>query len=76
VRKLLVEIVTGIIHVVYGLITSYTSFFNPLLSIFFFSTYLIYQIVDFFSEPDIQELKGDIVEYCVGLVVGLILKII
>jgi hypothetical protein len=75
VRKL-VEIVTNLAHVAYGLITSYTSFFNPLLSLFFFSTYLIYQIVDFFSEPDIAELKYDIVEYCVGLVVGLILKII
>ena len=74
-RKL-VEIVTDIIHTAYGLITSYTSFFNPLLSLFFFLTYLVYQIVDFFSEPDLIELKEDIVEYATGLVVGLILKII
>ena len=77
-RKILVKILTDTAHITYGFITSYTSFFNPLLSTFLFISYFVYQLIDYLSEsePDYCELKEDIVEYCVGLVVGLVVMFI
>jgi hypothetical protein len=69
-------VVTDIAHVVYGFITSYTSFFNPVLSTFFFISYLVYQLFDYLGEQDISEMKEDIVEYAIGLAVGLAVLII
>ena len=74
-RKLL-ETMSDVVHVVYGFITSYTSFFNPVLSILFFISYFAYQLADNMCEQDYCELKEDILEYCIGLVVGLVVLII
>jgi hypothetical protein len=76
VKGKLVKLLTDTIHVIYGFITSYTSFFNPLLSILFFISYFAYQLVDYLGEPDVNEMKEDIVEYTIGLVVGLVVLII
>ena len=70
------KLLTDIAHVVYGFITSYTSFFNPALSVLFFVSYFAYQLVDYLGEPDVNEIKEDIVEYCVGLVGGLVVMFI
>jgi len=69
-RKTLSEIVTDIIHVLYGVITSTVSFFNPTLSIFFFTIYITYQYTEYIGDRDLRSLLGDLVEYTVGLVIG------
>jgi hypothetical protein len=76
VKELLKKLLTDTAHVVYGFITSYTSFFNPALSILFFISYFAYQLADNMCEPDYCELKSDVLEYTIGLVVGLVVLII
>jgi hypothetical protein len=65
VKKLL----TNIAHTVLGIVAELTNTTPAITAI-----YIAYQLVDYLAEKDVEEIKEDIVEYTIGLVIGAIIK--
>jgi hypothetical protein len=65
VKKLL----TDVAHVILGIVAELTNT-TPTIT----ALYIAYQLVDYIAEKDVEEIKEDIVEYTVGLVIGAIIK--
>jgi hypothetical protein len=56
---------SDIVHVLFGVLA-------PLLNQEWLLTliYITYQLIDFIGDEDIKEIKNDIIEYAVGLLIG------
>jgi hypothetical protein len=64
-----VKLLTNIAHMVLGIIAELTNTTPAITAI-----YIAYQLVDFMIERNAEEIKEDIVEYTIGLVIGAIIK--
>jgi hypothetical protein len=61
--------VYDIVHVLFGVLAS---LFNH--EWLFTTIYLFYQLIDFIGDKDVKEVKNDIIEYVVGLVIGFFVR--
>jgi hypothetical protein len=64
-------LLSDLIHVLAGFLTSVFSFHVPVLGVMVFLIYVVYQLVElgsYLESP--SETLGDFREFCVGLVVG------
>lgn len=60
---------SDLIHVIAGLFTSFLVNINPLLSIFIFTSFMIYEIIQDIHVHDVS-IINDILEYTIGLGIG------
>jgi hypothetical protein len=61
--------VYDIVHVLFGVLAS---LFNH--EWLFTTIYIFYQLIDFIGDKDVKEVKNDIIEYVVGLVIGFFVR--
>jgi hypothetical protein len=62
-------LISDIIHIMYGFIGAMLNY-----EYLFTTIYMIYQVVDYYHNRDFEEIKKDIIEYIVGLTLGVIVK--
>jgi len=60
---------SNIVHTLYGFIGALLGY-----EWLFTTIYILYQLVDYYHSRDYEEVKEDIVEYTLGLILGIIVK--
>jgi hypothetical protein len=64
-------LLSDLVHVLIGFLTSVFSFHSPVLGVMVFSIYVVYQLIELGSYMESpRDTLGDFREFCLGLVVG------
>ena len=67
------KVLTDLAHIVYGIATWYYLLHYPALGLVYLILYITYQAVDSATEGILVEIAEDILEYSVGLLIGVVL---